>query len=197
MRQGLGCDFDRLQEPGTTTTRSGSSPNTRMFGTGTATNTGTSWTMWSSRVRSCWRRPAARAWRAAMRSREKSPARPRPGAVTPSRRDRYPPSHGCRPAPERGALHGPRDGRRGDEARCRQLAPVAAPDGGGAAAVPACPGDWPRPTGRCGGVPGPVSPDGASRGGNPSGTGGMRRQYIEDGHHPNLHAACGAADRPG
>ena len=40
VRQGLGCDFDRLQEPGTTTTRSGSSPNTRMFGTGSTTNTG-------------------------------------------------------------------------------------------------------------------------------------------------------------
>ena len=60
-----------------------------------------------------------------------------------------------------------------------------------------CPGDRPRPTGRCGGVPGPVPPAGAARGGNPAGTGGMRRQYIDDGHHPNLHVACGAADRPG
>ena len=79
VKQGLGCDFDRLQEPGTTTTRSGSSPNTRMFGTGTATNTGTSWTMWSSWARNCWRRSTARAWRAAMRSREKSLARPLAG----------------------------------------------------------------------------------------------------------------------
>ena len=86
------------------------------------------------------------------------------------------------------------NGTCGDGARRRQ---VAAPDGQGAAAVPACPGDRPRPASGCGGVSGPVPPAGAARGGNPSGTGSTRRQYIDDGHYPELHVACGAANRPG